>query len=164
MKKIKKIKNIEKSKFYKKINDKIGQDKVKFWQFKISMEETELLEPEFRKMKSRFHFERVIKGRNDIRWDILQKEINYINSRYNKLKTENNFITCVNLKNIFDEFATCVLTGTIILESGDFITIDEEYHSYEDCHALEVTRHDITRIEVNEDVEILDLSSSVSEQ
>ena len=46
----------------------------------------------------------------------------------------------------------------MILESGDFITIDEEYHSYEDSYALEVTRHDIPRIEVNEDIEILDLS------
>lgn len=163
MKKIKKIKNIEKSKFCKKINDKIGQDKVKFWQFKISMEEAELLDPEFRKMKSRFHFERIIKGRSDIRWDILQKEINYINSRYNKLKTENSFITCVNLKNIFDEFSESVLTGKIVLESGDYITIREEYDHYEDCYALEVTRHDIPRIEVNQDVEILDLSRSGSE-
>ena len=161
MKKIKKIKNIEKSKFCKKINDKIGQDKVKFWQFKISMEEVEYLEPEFRKMKSRFHFERIIKGRNDIRWDILQKEINYINSRYNKLKTENNFITCVNLKNIFNEFSGSVLTGKIVLESGDYITIREEYDHYEDSYALEVRKHKIPRIEVKEDLEILDFSKEI---
>ena len=121
MKKIKKIKNIEKSKFYKKINDKIGQDKVKFWQFKISMTEVEFTEPDFRKIKSHSNFKRVIRGKNEIQWNVLQEEINKVNERYNKLKTKNNIITFVDLNRIFDEFDTCVLTGTIILESGDFI-------------------------------------------
>lgn len=158
MKKIKRIENIESSKLFKEIAKKKKQDKVRVWEFRISMTEVEFTESDFRKIKSHFNFKRVIRGKNEIQWSVLQEEINKVNQRYNSLKTKNNIITFVDLNRIFDEFATCVLTGTIILESGDFITIDEEYHSYEDSYALEVTRHDIPRIEVNEDVEILDQS------
>ena len=160
MKKTKRVENIKSSKLFKEIVKKKNQDKVKVWEFRISMTEVEFTEPDFHNVKSHFYFKRVIRGKNEIQWNVLQDEINKVNERYNKLKTRSNIITFVDLNRIFDEFATCVLTGTIILESGDFITIDEEYHSYEDCYALEVTRHDIPRIEVNEDVEILDQSRS----
>ena len=160
MKKTKRIENIESSKLFKEIVKKKNQDKVKVWEFRISMTEVEFTEPDFHNVKSHFYFKRVIRGKNEIQWNVLQDEINKVNERYNKLKTRSNIITFVDLNRIFDEFATCALTGTIILENGDFITIDEEYHSYEDCYALEVIRHDIPRIEVNEDVEILDQSRS----
>ena len=162
MKKIKKIKNIEKSEFYKKITKKIKEDKVKFWEFQIAMEEVEFTCEDSYQMKHRYNFKNVIRGKNEIKWHILQKVINYINSRYNKLKTENNFITCVNLKNIFNEFSGSVLTGKIVLESGDYITIREEYDHYEDSYALEVRKHKIPRIEVKEDLEILDFSKEIS--
>ena len=158
MKKMKIIENIESSKLFKEIVKKKNQDNVKVWEFRISMTEVEFTEPDFRKIKNHSNFKRVIRGKNEIQWSVLQEEINKVNERYNKLKTKNNVITFVDLNRIFDEFATCVLTGTIILENGDFITIDEEYHSYEDSYALEVTRHTIPRIEVNDDIEILDLS------
>ena len=158
MKKMKRIENIESSKLFKEIVKKKNQDNVKVWEFRISMTEVEFTEPDFRKIKNHSSFKRVIRGKNEIQWSVLQEEINKVNERYNKLKTKNNVITFVDLNRIFDEFATCVLTGTIILENGDFITIDEEYHSYEDSYALEVTRHTIPRIEVNDDIEILDLS------
>ena len=158
MKKIKRIENIESSKLFKEIVKKKNQDNVKVWEFRISMTEVEFTEPDFRKIKNHSNFKRVIRGKNEIQWNVLQEEINKVNERYNQLKTKNNIITFVDLNRIFDEFATCVLTGTIILENGDFITIDEEYHSYEDSYSLEVTRHTIPRIEVNDDIEILDLS------
>lgn len=165
MKKIKKIKNIEKSEFYKKITKKIKEDKVKFWEFQIAMEEVEFTCEDFYKMKSRYNFKKVIRGKNEIKWHILQKVINDVNERYSKLKTRSNIITFVNLAHIFDETAECVLTGTILLESGDYITIQEEYNYYDDSYSLGITRYKIPRIpniEAREEFEVLDLSESFS--
>lgn len=165
MKKIKKIKNIEKSEFYKKITKKIKEDKVKFWEFQIAMEEVEFTCEDSYQMKHRYNFKKVIRGKNEIKWDILQKVINDVNARYNKLKTKSNIITFVNLAHIFDECYSSILTGTIILESGDYITIQEEYSHYDDSYSLGITRHKIPkipRIETKEEFEVLDLSESFS--
>ena len=162
MKKIKKIKNIEKSEFYKKITKKIKEDKVKFWEFQIAMEEVEFTCEDSYQMKHRYNFKKVIRGKNEIKWHILQKVINDVNARYNKLKTKSNIITFVNLDHIFDECYSSILTGTIILESGDYITIQEEYNHYDDSYSLGITRHKIPRIETREEFEVLDLSESFS--
>ena len=162
MKKIKKLKNIEKSEFYKKITKKIKEDKVKFWEFQIAMEEVEFTCEDSYQMKHRYNFKKIIRGKNEIKWHILQKVINDVNERYNKLKTKSNIITFVNLAHIFDECYSCILTGTIILESGDYITIQEEYNHYEDSYSLGITRHKIPRIETREEFEVLDLSESFS--
>ena len=100
MEKIKKIKNIEKSKFYKKITKKIQGDKVKFWEFQIAMEEVEFTCEDSYKMKHRYNFKKVIRGKNEIKWHILQKVINDVNERYNKLKTRSNQITFYLLYNM----------------------------------------------------------------
>lgn len=160
MKKIKKIKNIEKSEFYKKITKKIQGDKVKFWEFQIAMEEVEFTCEDSYKMKHRYNFKKVIRGKNEIKWHILQKVINDVNERYNKLKTRSNQITFVNLPYIFDECHSCVLTGTIILEDGDYITIQEEYNHYDDAYSLGITRHKIPKIETREEFEVLDFSET----
>lgn len=162
MAKIKKIKNIEKSEFYKKITKKIKEDKVKFWEFQIAMEEVEFTCEDSYQMKHRYNFKKVIRGKNEIKWHILQKVINDVNERYSKLKTKSNIITFVNLDHIFDECYSSILTGKIILESGDYITIQEEYNHYDDSYSLGITRHKIPRIETREEFEVLDLSESFS--
>ena len=165
MKKIKKIKHIKKSEFYKKITKKIKEDKVKFWEFQIAMEEVEFTCEDSYQMKHRSNFKKVIRGKNEIKWHILQKVINDVNERYSKLKTRSNIITFVNLAHIFDEQVECVLTGTILLESGDYITIQEKYNHYDDSYSLGVTRYKIPRIpniEAKEEFEVLDLSESFS--
>ena len=93
MAKIKKIKNIEKSEFYKKITKKIKEDKVKFWEFQIAMEEVEFTCEDSYQMKHRYNFKKVIRGKNEIKWHILQKVINDVNYRYSKLKTKSNIIS-----------------------------------------------------------------------
>ena len=47
MKKIKRIENIESSKLFKEIVKKKNQDKVKVWEFRISMTEVEFTKPDF---------------------------------------------------------------------------------------------------------------------
>ena len=67
MKKIKRIENIESSKLFKEIVKKKNQDKVKVWEFRISMTEVEFTEPDFHKIKRDMYqgestFDRFIKS------------------------------------------------------------------------------------------------------
>ena len=85
MKKTKRVENIKSSKLFKEIVKKKNQDKVKVWEFRISMTEVEFTEPDFHSVKSHFYFKRVIRGKNEIQWNVLQEEINKVNERYNNI-------------------------------------------------------------------------------
>lgn len=155
------MKSLKNSKLYKTIIEKVNGDKVLSWQFDVENLEHYFTDKTWNKKEKEFNFHVCLRGKGEICWEEFNNMINYVNERYQKISNRTNSITKIDFKNMFSEFSNCPLSGLILLENGDYITIREEYFSYDDAYVLDVRRHIIPHIELDKDLEFIDCSNKL---